>query len=176
MAKRVSKKEMVRLTVRHCHRVEPQRNFLKYYRIVKHWAKVKHGLSSSDLEMLYFLYSENLFSVKDFERYENIFPWDKVRFKRQKRDGWVVKWRKEGMDYNRWALYDLSPKAKRVLDRMYKMLNGEEDFPMNLYNTPKARREAGFVDKTISMAMQEINKASKKERLTPVYSRRDGAR
>jgi len=176
MAKRIHKKEIVRLTVRHCQRVEPKRNFLKYYRIVKHYAKVKYSLSEPDLEMLYFLHSESLFSVKDFERYNNIFPWDKGRFNRLKKDGWIIKWRKEGMDYNRWALYDLSSKGKRVIDHLYKMLNGEEDFPMELYNNPKARRDSGFVDKTISIAMKEINKASKKERLTPVYSRRDGAR
>jgi len=176
MARRKPKMEKVRLTVRHCHRVEPKRNFLKYYRIVRYYARAKHGLSSPDLEMLYFLLSENLFSVKDFERYENIFPWDKERFRRLKRDGWIVKWRKEGMDHNRWALYDVSSKGKRVLDHLYKMLNGEEDFPAELYKNPKARREAGFTEKTIAMAMKDVRAESKKERLTPVYSRRDGAR
>lgn len=169
-------KEYCKLTVRHCVAIEPQRDFLKYYRIVKYWAKANYGLSEPDLEMLYFLRSEHLFSFKTFKRYNNIFPWDKGRFGRLKKDGWIVKWRMEGMDKNRWALYNVSPKAKRLITQMYKMLNGEEDFPADLHRDPKQRLNAGFTQKTISIAMKGIRKEDQKERLKPVHSRRDGAR
>lgn len=167
--------EFIQMTVRKCHVVQPKRDFLKWYRVVKHWAKVKYGLTEPDLEMLYFLRSEHLFSVKDFERYNNIFPWDSTRFKRLKKDGWIDKWRTEGMDKNRWAMYRVSKKGQRTIDSIYKKLNGEEDFSMNLYKNPTLKRER-FVDKTISMAMKEMNAESQKERLTRVHGRRDGKR
>jgi hypothetical protein len=169
-------KEKVYLNVKKFQPVAPKRDFLKYYRVVRHWAKKKYGLSGPDLEMLYFLKGEHLFSTKTFEKYNNIFPWDEGRFKRLKRDGWITKWRTEGMDKNRWALYTVSVKGKRAITSIYKKLNGEEDFSMVPSKNPVLKKTAGFVDKTIAMQMKEINKENRELRLIAVAQRRDKKR
>ena len=61
---------------------EPQYNFLKYWRIVKKWAIVKYDLSTSDLELLLFLYDEGIWKLKDFMEATEIHSWDTGRLKR----------------------------------------------------------------------------------------------
>jgi len=178
MAKKWSHKrkmETIHLKVRTLDVIKPERDFLKYYRVVKYFMKSKYELSDQDLEMLCFLLSEDLFSSQTFKEYNNIFPWDKDRFKSLLRRGWIEKWRKEGMDKNRWALYKVSRQGKRTLDIFYKMLNGEIDIPMNSSTNP-ILKSARFTDKTIAIEMRRIEKLKKKERTTWVHSRRDGAR
>jgi hypothetical protein len=176
MGRRVQKKEKVHLKIQTCKRREPTNDYLKFYRVVRHWAKKKYGLSEPDLEMLYFLYSEHLFSRQDFEDYDNIMSWDKSRFDRLLKDGWIIKWRKEGMDKNRWALYCVSFKCKRAITSIYKKLNGEEDFSMRTTKNPVIKKTAGFADKTVAQQMRKINERNRERRLTAVHARRDGAR
>ena len=174
--RRVQKKEKVHLKVRVCDRRTPSNDYMKYYRVVRHWVKKKHGLSEPDLEMLFFLYSEHLFSRKDFDDYAKIMPWDKKRFERLLKDGWIVKWRKEGMDKNRYALYCMSMKGKLMISSVYKKLNGEEDFSLKTEKNPVMKKSAGFADKTVANMMRKINEKQRERRLKAVHARRDGER
>ena len=55
-------------------------DYLKYWRVVRYFIKAKHGLRTSDLDMLLFLKSEEYFSKEKYEEYENILSWDRNRF------------------------------------------------------------------------------------------------
>lgn len=167
--------ETVHLRIRTLDVVQPERNFLKYFRVMKYYMQVRYELNNQDLEMLFFLLDENLFSAQTFKEYNNIFPWDKDRFRSLVKRGWIEKWRTEGMDKNRWALYKVSKKGKRAIDTFYKMLNGEEDIPMNPQLNPLLR-SSRFVHKTVAVEMRRIQIKKKKERTKWVHSRRDGAR
>jgi len=167
--------ERVHVKVRTLDVVQPERNFLKYYRVLKYYMKAKHGLTDQDLEMLFFLLDENLFSSQTFKEYNKIFPWDDGRFRSLLSRGWIMKWRKEGMDKNRWALYKVSKKGKKALSLFYKMLNGEMDIPMDP-NINVLLKEDGFVYRTVATEMKRIQKQKKKERTTLVCARRDGVR
>ena len=58
----------------------PKHDFLKYWKVVRQWAKSKYGLGVADIEMMLFIYSEGLFTKKDFEEYNEIMSWDRNRF------------------------------------------------------------------------------------------------
>ena len=45
-------------------RKEPTHDYLKYWRVVRFWVKAVHGISTPDLEMMLFLYSEEIFDKK----------------------------------------------------------------------------------------------------------------
>lgn len=98
-------------------------DYLKYWRVVRKYIKECYGLNQSDLDMLLFLYSEPHFTQEQFEEFNTVCPWEKGRFQRLKRDGWIVMFRKN--NYYVKALYDLSMKGKRVCSTTYKLLNGD---------------------------------------------------
>ena len=43
-------------------------DYLKYWKVVRQWAQLKYGLSTSELEMLLFLRSEKYFSKDEYNR------------------------------------------------------------------------------------------------------------
>ncbi len=105
-------------------RTTPSHNYLKYWRIIRYWAKAKYGFSVSDLDMMLFLYSENFFSKKTFYEYTEMMSWDKSRFNKLVKDGYIHLWRKgEGKEGD---LYEVSYKGKRAISSIYAKLNGEE--------------------------------------------------
>jgi len=165
---RVEKKENINLTVRKSVVVQPRRNFLKYYKVVRYWAEQKHKLNKHDLEMLYFLLDENLFTRTCFKRYDKIFEWDQNRFNRLLKADWIIVWRRGGEDKNRWTTYTLSLKAKGVIRSIYRKLNGEEDFSLDPLKNPVMKRDVGYVASTMQREMKYINAENRKERLTKV--------
>ena len=105
-------------------RSEPKNDYLKYWKVVKQWAKVKYNLGTADIEMMLFLYSEGLFNQKQFEEYTEIMSWDKNRFHNLMKDKWIVVWRKRKGKES--TLYELGFSGKRMCASIYKKLNMEE--------------------------------------------------
>ena len=50
----------------------PTHNYLKYWRVIRYWAKAKYGLTTPDLDMMFFLYSEDYFNKTKFKDFEQI--------------------------------------------------------------------------------------------------------
>ena len=84
-------------------------NYLKYWRVIRYWVKSKYGLSTPDLEMLLFLYSEERFHKTKFKEFEELMSWDVNRFDRLLRDGWIQVWRKRSG--KEATLYEVSYKS-----------------------------------------------------------------
>ena len=99
-------------------------DYLKYWRVVKYFVKVKYGLTQGELEMLLFLKSEGYFSKDDFKEFDALMSWSVNRFDKMRRDGWIDVFRRR--DGKRKALYQLSYKSKRMIHLVYSRLNGEE--------------------------------------------------
>ena len=74
-------------------RKQPTHDYLKYWRTIRYWIKAKYGLTTPDIEMMLFLYSEQMFTKTKFKRFEQIMSWDVNRFDRLLRDGWIHVWR-----------------------------------------------------------------------------------
>ena len=88
-------------------------NYLKYWKVVKHFIKAKYKISTPDLEMLLFLRSEKYVSKEQFDEFNDLFSWDKNRFERLKSQGWIQVFRKK--EGNRRVLYKLSYTTQRML-------------------------------------------------------------
>ena len=118
-------------------------DFLKYWRVIRQYTKVKHGLTQSDLDILFFLYSEKYFSKAKFEEFDLIISWEEDRFKRLKAQGWIESFRAYNTHTNTRAIYQLSMKAKRVVSSVYKMLKGQE-MPTTPDANPMFKSNAGL--------------------------------
>ena len=64
-------------------------NLFKYYRLVRKWACKTYGLKDADLELLIFLDCQGHFTIQGFKDGEYIHSWDKDRWERLRRDGWI---------------------------------------------------------------------------------------
>lgn len=140
-------------------RRDPGQDYLKYFRVVRQWAKTKHKISSADLDMMLFLFSERLFTRDCFTDFAMTMSWDTERFNRMLKDEWIIIWRKRtGMESN---LYELSFKGKRLVRSVYKKLNGEERLSDNYQNNPMFAKNASYTDKRYRRIVKKMNAAIK---------------
>jgi hypothetical protein len=64
----------------------PKNDYLKYWKVIRYFAKAKYKLNTSDLDMLFFLYSEKYFGKQQFNEFDELLSWDVNRFDRLLRD------------------------------------------------------------------------------------------
>jgi hypothetical protein len=134
-------------------------DYLKFWRVVRYYVKAKYGLSQADLEILLFLYSESYFSKDKFREFDKLVSWDENRFDNLLRDGWIGVFRiRKG---RRKALYELTYKSKRVIDSVYKKLNGDE-IPTDLSNNPLFYKNVKSTDKIYRNMILQMNEYVRK--------------
>jgi len=136
-------------------------DYLKYWRVIRQFIKSKYGLTQADLDMLLFLYTEDYFSKDKFKEFNELLSWDVTRFDRLRRDKWIEVFRKNMG--KRKALYTLSYKTKRMIDSLYKKLNGEE-IPTSPSKNPMFKRNVKYSDKVYRNFIKEMNASIRQQR------------
>jgi len=134
---------------------------LKYWRVIRYFIKKKYGLTTADLDMLLFLYSEEIFSKKKFEEFDNLLAWDGKRFDRLYEEGWIEVFRKRKKTTK--SMYSISYKTERVISGIYKKLSGEE-IPTSLTGNPIFAKNVCYTDKVYRNMILEMNKIIKQQR------------
>jgi DNA-binding MarR family transcriptional regulator len=140
---------------------EMENDYLKYWRVVKYYVKAKYGLTQAELEMLLFLKSEGYFDKDKFKEFDALISWNVNRFDKLRRDGWIEIFRRR--DGKRKALYQLSMKSKRVIDLVYKKLNGEE-LPMSESHNPMFKKEVSYSSKVYRNFIKQMNAFIRQQR------------
>jgi hypothetical protein len=131
-----------------------EHDYLKYYRIIKFFFQKKYKLSSAELDMLLFIYSEKYFGNDDINMFKQCLPWDKARFGKLVREGWIDKFRTYSNGAK--ALFEISFKGARMVNSLYKKLEGE-DIPTTVKNNPLLKVNIRFSDKVHRAAIKEMN-------------------
>lgn len=147
---------------------EYKNDFLKYWKVVRHWMRVKHKLTMNDMDMLFFLFSEGYFTLKTFKEYESMFRWDRERLKKLMDAGWIHIWRKKGP--GKVQLYEMTPHGRAVIQNMYRKLNGE-CISEDKYRNPMFREDAGFADKMHRKYIIKLNNSIRQEQRLARVSR-----
>ena len=141
-------------------RGEVKVDFLKNYRLVSRWATKNNNLNVADLELLFYLDPIQYFTIDDFKTGTLFYSWDKERFYRLQKDGWIDKThfgRGRRGDHNK---YKVSQKGKLLINRIYRILIGEEDLPSSAKRNSIMKRKT-YIDKVYSQAIKEFNKKKK---------------
>lgn len=136
-------------------------DYLKYWRVIRQFIKVKHGLTQSDLDILLFLKSEEYFSKDKFKEFDDLISWERNRFERLRKEGWIEVFRKK--TGKRKALYQISTKGKRVTTSIYKYLNGKE-IPTSNDGNPMFLRNVSYTDKVYRNFIIKMNAFIKQQR------------
>ena len=135
-------------------------DYLKYWRVIRHYAKRKYGVTTPELEMLLFLRSEKYFSKDDFDEYNELMSWDKNIFEKVRTDGWIDVFRKK--QGNRRVIYQLSYKGQRMLTSIYKKLEGEE-IPESESSNPLFGRNLNYTDKVYRNYIKKLNQSIRQQ-------------
>ena len=137
-------------------RGEVKVDFLKNYRLVSRWATKNNNLNVADLELLFYLDPILYFTIEDFKDGTLFYSWDKERFYRLQRDGWIEKIHKgigRRGDHNK---YKVSQKGKLLINKIYRILIGEEDIPSSAKRNSIMKRKT-YIDKVYSQAIKKFN-------------------
>ena len=142
----------------------PSNDYLKYWRVIRYFVKAKYGLSTADLDMLLFLYSEKYFSKDKFGEIDELLSWDVNRFENLRHNEWIVLFRKR--QGKKKALYEVSYKTRRMIGSIYKKLSGEE-IPTSLSANPLFKRDVSYMDKVYRNMIKDMNAFTRQQRHLP---------
>lgn len=138
-------------------------NYLKYWRVIRQFVKVKYNLTQSDLDILFFLYSEKYFDRDKFEEFDNLLGWDKNRFHRLIHSGWIEVFRSPMTPGGRKAMYKMSSKSNAMIKSVYNKLSGEE-IPVSQSQNKMFARNVSYTDKVYRNMIKEMNATIKQQR------------
>ena len=136
-------------------------DYMKYWRVIRYWVKAKYGLTETELDVLFFLKTEPYFSKEKFKEFDKVLSWDKNRFDRMLRDGWIVVWRKR--EGNKKTLYNISHKGKQVVNTVYKKLQGDD---ISTHNSRIFNANTKFTDNMYRQAIVKMNAELRKDRMS----------
>ena len=120
------------------------KDYLKYWRVIRYFIKAKYNLTTAELEMLLFLKSEGRFSRDDFDEFNEIMSWDKQRFEKLRQEGW-------------FEVFRVGNKP------VYKKLEGQE-IPTSPTTNPLFKKEVSYADKVYRNAIKKMNESIKQQR------------
>jgi hypothetical protein len=129
---------------------------LKYYRLVRKWACKTHELKDADLELLIYLNCKERFTRNDFINGVYTYSWDKNRWERLRRDGWIETWRHRNRTTIKYSIYKTSFKCNLLISRIYRILLGEEDIPTSERNV--FFKNKSYTDKVYNKAIDDMIK------------------
>lgn len=104
-------------------------NLVKHYRIIRKWAAKNNNLTDADVELLIYLDCIDIFSKIDFKMGAYSYSWDNRRWNRLLQEGWIVLWRERNRTTMKYNLYKVSFKCKHLINKIYRIMLGEEDIP-----------------------------------------------
>jgi hypothetical protein len=106
-----------------------QLNLLKYYRLIRKWACKTYNLKDADLELLVYLDCKSRFTRNEFISGVYTYSWDKNRWERLRKAGWIDVWRHRNRTTIKYSIYKTSFKCSQLISRIYRIMLGQEDLP-----------------------------------------------
>jgi hypothetical protein len=129
---------------------------LKHYRIIRRWACRNNGLVDADLELLIYFDCLDFFTRHDYEIGTYTYSWDKMRWDRLLKEGWIVVWRKRNHTTQKYNIYKVSFKCKQLIIKMYRIMIGDEDIPTSERRNIIMKGKT-YTDTVLQSAIQNVN-------------------
>ena len=108
-------------------------NLFKYYRLVRKWA-----------------------CKTDFIDGAYTYTWDKHRWERLKRDGWIEVWRNRNRTTIKYSIFKTSFKCSQLISRIYRVLLGDEDLPFS--DRSVFYKNKSYTDKVMNKSIDDMIK------------------
>jgi hypothetical protein len=95
---------------------------LKYYRLTRKWACKTYGLTDAELELLIYLDCKNRFTRQEFIDGTYTMSWDKGRWDKLRKLGWIEVWRHRNRTTIKYSIFKTSFKCSQLISRIYRIL------------------------------------------------------
>ena len=129
---------------------------LQHYRLIQRVLCVKNNLMVSDWDLLIYLNQIKLFNQHDFKDGTMTMSWDRGRFQRLVREGWLKKVH-DGRGWNSGhTKYTVSQKTKMMLNKLAKIIDGKEDLP-------DIKNPKGYKQKLLCLSIRKFNNLKYKD-------------
>ena len=128
----------------------------KYYRLVRKWACKTYGLTDADLELLIYLDCKDRFTRQEFIDGVYTMSWDKQRWERLRRKGWIEVWRHRNRTSIKFSIFKTSFKCSQLISRIYRILLGQEDLPTSERSV--FFKNKSYSDKVFNKAIDDMIK------------------
>ncbi len=132
-------------------------NLLKHYRIIRKWASKTNGLTDAEIELLIYLDCIDLFTIKDFKMGTYAFSWNNRRWNKLIQNDWIVVWRRRNRTTQKYNMYKVSFKGKQLIQRMYRIMLGEDDIPTSERRNSIMQGKT-YMDKVLQISIENVNK------------------
>jgi len=129
-------------------------NLLKYYRLIRRWACKTYNLKDADLELLIYLDCKVHFTRNDFIEGVYTYSWDKNRWERLRRDGWIDVFKERNRTTSKYASYKTSFKCQNLIKRIYRIMLAEEDLPTSQRSV--FYKNKSYTDKVYNKAIDDM--------------------
>jgi len=129
-------------------------NLLKYYRLIRRWACKTYNLKDADLELLIYLDCKKLFTRNDFINGVYTYSWDKNRWERLRREGWIDVFKERNRTTSKYTAYKTSNKCKLLIKRIYRIMLAEEDLPTS--ERSAFYKNKTYTDKVFNKAIEDM--------------------
>ena len=107
-------------------------------------------------ELLIYLDCKKRFTRNDFIDGVYTYSWDKNRWERLRREGWIEVWRQRNRTTIKYSIFKTSFKCSQLISRIYRVLLGEEDLPTSersiFYNNKS------YTDKVFNKSIDDMIK------------------
>ena len=127
---------------------------LKYYRLIRKWACKTYNLKDADLELLIYLDCKNRFTRNEFIDGTYTYSWDKQRWERLRKAGWIEVWRHRNRTTIKYSIFKTSFKCSQLISRIYRIMLGEEDLPTSIRS--KFYNNKTYTDKVFNKAIDDM--------------------
>ena len=135
-------------------------HYMKYWKVIRQFIIAKYKINTSDIDMLLFLHDEELFTQDKFVEFEKLLRWEKDRFKRLRRDGWIET---VGARTNKNKnFYSTTYKTTRMVGLIYDKLNGNL-FPEDPCSNPLFKKKVGTTDQIYRRMIIKMNNFIKQQ-------------
>ena len=126
------------------------------------WACKTHDLKIADFELLLYLHPLEYFTVDDFKTGELLVSWDPKRFYNLIKEEWIKKVHSGSGRYGGKSKYTTTTNTLRLLNRVKKMLEGNEEIPTSTKRNKIMKRRT-YTDKVYSEAIKAFNKQKREK-------------
>jgi hypothetical protein len=135
-------------------------NLLKYYRLIRKWACKTYNLKDADLELLIYLDCKGRFTRNDFINGVYTYSWDKNRWERLKREGWIETFMHRNRTTIKYNVFKTSFKCSQLISRIYRIMLAQEDLPTS--ERSKFFNNKSYTDKVYNKAIDDMIKDSER--------------
>jgi hypothetical protein len=134
-------------------------DYLKYFKLIRFWVRIKYAITLEELELLLFLNSEKVFNQNRLKMAKIGMRWNHRLIDDLVKRGLIGQLREKPT-----KLYALTPHARHIINAVYRKLNGEEEMRTDPRSNPIYTPNGPYSYRRYRVMADDFNEVIKQRR------------